>query len=47
MFNVDNTLWSHSDNEKSNFSVLREEPTEGFNNSIGDKNINFSKANTE
>ena len=34
-FGVDNDLSSHTNNQKNNFLVLREVPTNGINNDTG------------
>ena len=50
IFGVDNSSSSHTDNQKNNFLVLGEGPTQGINDSTGaaeKKSINFSKANTK
>ena len=51
IFGVDNSSSSHTDNQKNNFLVLREGPTQGINDSTGSAeksiSINFNKANTK
>ena len=51
IFVVDNSLLSHYDNLKNNFSVLAEGPTDDIDgsNNIAEKklSINFSKAKTK
>ena len=48
IFGVDNTSSSHTDNQKNNFLVLGEGPTDGINDTTGAAekrfSINFSKA---
>ena len=47
---VDNSSSSHTDNQKYNFLLLGEGPTEGINNSVGtaeENSINLSKAKTK
>ena len=41
IFGVDNSSASHTDNQRNNFLVLGEGPTEGINNSVGaaEKNL--------
>ena len=51
IFGVDNTSSSHTDNQKNNFLVLGEGPTDGINDTTGAAekrfSINFSKANAK
>ena len=51
IFDVDNTLSSHSDNRKNNFLVLGDGPTYAINGSFGSSErkfkINFFKVNTK
>ena len=51
VFGVDNSLSSHTSNQKNNFLVLGAGPTQGINDSTGSVekkfNINFTKANTK
>ena len=51
MFDVDNSLSSHTDNQKNDFLILGEGPTFGINRSFGSPekkfSINFSNVKTK